>query len=116
MRTTLRSILLALVAAASFGAARPSEPRAIDIRARRFEFAPGEIHVKKGEAVLLRVRSEDVKHGFFSRPLHLDADLEPGQTREIPLKAEEPGLYVVICDHFCGARHGEMKLTVLVEE
>ena len=116
MRTILRSILPALLAVASLAAAPPSGPREIDIRAHRFEFVPGEIRVKKGEAVLLRVRSEDVRHGFFSRPLHLDADLVPGQTEEIPLKAEESGSFLVICDHFCGARHGEMKLTVLVED
>ncbi len=115
MRKTLGPIFLALLGFAPLGLGGPSGPRTIDIRARRFEFVPGEIRVKKGQAVLLRVRSEDVKHGFFSRPLHLDADLEPGRSVEIPLTADEAGTYLVICDHFCGARHAEMKLTVLVD-
>jgi heme/copper-type cytochrome/quinol oxidase subunit 2 len=26
-----------------------------------------------------------------------------------------PGRYTTICDHFCGAGHGNMKMTIVVE-
>jgi cytochrome c oxidase subunit 2 len=90
-------------------------PRAIAVSAKRFEFAPNQITLKKGEPVTLRVISEDVSHGFFSRQLKIDADLAPGQTVEVPLTPAAAGTYTIICDHFCGAQHGNMKLTVVVE-
>ena len=63
----------------------------------------------------LAVTSEDVTHGFFSRPLHFDEDLAPGKTVSIPLAPTEPGQYTVICDHYCGSGHGGMKMIIVVE-
>jgi cytochrome c oxidase subunit 2 len=89
--------------------------RTVEITARRFEFEPKQITLKKGEAVTLAVTSQDVKHGFFSRPLGFDADLVPGQTEQIHLEPREAGSYTVICDHYCGSGHGGMKMTIVVE-
>jgi cytochrome c oxidase subunit 2 len=87
----------------------------ITVSAKRFEFVPNQLTLKKGETVMLKVTSEDVQHGFFSRPLHIDADLTPGQTVEVPVTPAAAGAFTIICDHFCGAQHGSMKLTVHVE-
>jgi cytochrome c oxidase subunit 2 len=92
-----------------------AEPRAIDIVARRFQFTPNVITLKKDEPVVLRLRSEDVVHGFFQRPLGINTTIEPGTTREVPLTPHEAGRFVVICHHFCGAGHGNMNMTVVVE-
>ena len=54
-------------------------------------------------------------HGFFQRPLGLNATIEPGKVTEIPLTPHEAGRFAVICHHFCGAGHGNMKMTVVVE-
>ena len=116
---SLKSLALAaaaailVVLAARVGA--DEAPRTIAVSAKRFEFAPNQITLKKGEPVTLRVTSEDVTHGFFSRQLKIDADLAPGQTAEVPLTPAAAGTYTIICDHFCGAQHGNMKLTVVVE-
>ncbi len=91
------------------------EPRVISITAKRFEFSPKEITLKKGETVKLQLKSEDVTHGFFSKPLGLDDDIEAGKTTEITLTPQAPGKYTTICDHFCGAGHGNMKMTIVVE-
>jgi cytochrome c oxidase subunit II len=109
----LTAAVLVVMMAASVGA--DEAPRAITVAAKRFEFAPNQITLKKGEPVTLRVTSEDVTHGFFSKPLKIDADLAPGQTVEVPLTPAAAGTYTIICDHFCGAQHGNMKLTVVVE-
>ena len=51
-------------------AAATSPPeRTIAVSAKRFEFEPKEIRLRKGEAVMLEVTSQDVAHGFFSRTL-----------------------------------------------
>jgi cytochrome c oxidase subunit II len=91
------------------------EPRAIVIAAKRFEFVPSTITLKKGETVKLFVTSEDVTHGFFLRPLKIDTDLVPGKTQEITVTPQSAGTFTAICHHFCGAGHGNMKLTVVVE-
>jgi cytochrome c oxidase subunit II len=108
-------LIAALLTALATGAHANEGPRAITISAKRFEFAPNQLALKKGEAVVLRVMSDDVTHGFFSRELKIDADLTPGQIVEVSLNPTAAGTYTIICDHFCGAQHGNMKLTVVVE-
>jgi cytochrome c oxidase subunit 2 len=91
------------------------EPRVIDITAKRFAFAPSSITLKKGETVTLRIRSEDVTHGFFSRQLKIDETIEPGKTEEVTVTPQTAGTFTTICDHFCGAGHGNMSMTIVVE-
>jgi cytochrome c oxidase subunit II len=107
-------LLLAPVVTAR-AADRDEEPRAIAITAKRFEFVPSTITLKKGETVKLVVTSEDVTHGLFIRPLKIDTDLTPGKTQEITVTPQATGTFLAICHHFCGAGHGNMKLTVVVE-
>jgi cytochrome c oxidase subunit II len=100
-------------------AARPASaedsPRVVTITARRFEFVPDSISLKRGETVRLLVTSEDVTHGFFQRALKIDSDLVPGKTAEFTVTPETAGTFRIICHHFCGARHAGMKMTVVVE-
>ena len=90
-------------------------PRVVDVTAKRFAFAPSSITLKKGETVTLRIRSEDVTHGFFSRQLKIDETIEPGKTEEVTLTPQTAGTFTTICDHFCGAGHGNMSMTIVVE-
>jgi cytochrome c oxidase subunit II len=90
-------------------------PETIDITAKQFAFAPNEIHLKAGQPAVLRLTSADVKHGFFSRPLGVDEIIPAGQSVDVNVGPAQPGTYTVICDHFCGAGHGNMKMTVVVE-
>src|SRR5574341_667608 len=112
-------ITAALAAAALLGAAPPAragEPRVVEIAAKRFEFSPREIVLRRGETVTLRLSSRDVTHGFFQKALGIDATIEPGKTTEVTLTPERAGRYLTICDHFCGSGHGGMGMTILVEE
>src|SRR5713101_6967958 len=104
----------ALLPAESTLRAEP-EARVITITAKRFEFTPREITLKQGETVKLQLRSEDVTHGFFVRPLGIDEEIVPGQTTEVVVTPKAAGRYTTICDHFCGAGHGGMKMTLVVE-
>lgn len=107
-------LLPALVVTASVGD-RGGQPRPIVITARRFEFVPSTITLKKGEAVKLLVTSEDVTHGFFLRQLKIDTELIPRETRQITVTPQSAGRFTAFCHHFCGSGHGSMKLTVVVE-
>ncbi|HET7452706.1 MAG TPA: cupredoxin domain-containing protein [Thermoanaerobaculia bacterium] len=96
------------------GAAQPA-PRVIAVTAKRFEFVPHELSLKKGEPVTIHLTSEDVEHGFFNRKLKIDADVPAGQSTDITITPEQEGDFLVICDHFCGAQHGNMHMSVKVE-
>ncbi len=113
------AIMFALMAAAAPAPRRHKEnpkPRVIEIHAKRFGFEPNLVNVKKGETVTIALVSDDVTHGFFSRALKLDETVEPGTATRVTLTADTPGKYPIICDHFCGAGHGNMGLTMMVEE
>ena len=110
------AVVAGLLATSSPRARAEESPRVIVITAKRFAFSPNEITLKKGETVKLQLRSEDVTHGFFLRPLRIDTDIPAGQTAEVTVTPQEVGRYRAICDHFCGAGHGAMKMTIVVEE
>jgi cytochrome c oxidase subunit II len=117
----LRNLALAVLVFASgfavstVSSARGDEPRVIPVTAKRFAFEPAEIHVAKGEDVVLEVTSQDVTHGFFSRKFGFDEDLPPGKAVRVPIKTDAAGTYTVLCDHYCGSGHGGMKMTIVVE-
>ncbi|SRR5713101_3486399 len=92
------------------------EPRLIEIKAKKFEFSPSEITLKKGEPVILRLTSEDRTHGFLLKPLQIDTDITPGGATDIAVTPEADGDYTVICDHYCGTGHGNMKMKLTVVE
>lgn len=97
------------------GHVRAAEVPVVEITAKRFAFTPDKITLKKGQTVKLRLHSEDVTHGFFLRPLKLDEEIPAGQTTEVTVTPQVAGTFTTICDHFCGANHGNMNMTIVVE-
>lgn len=120
MNSRLKKILpllaLALLVSASFARHDDAAPTVIELKAKRFAFTPGEITLKKGEPVTLRLSTEDVTHGLYLKPLKIDALIEPGKTTDVTVTPQQAGKFVAICDHFCGAGHGNMHLVVNVVE
>ncbi len=96
-------------------AAHADSPRVVEITAKRFEFSPNKITLKKGEPVTLRLTTADVVHGFFLRPLKIDELISPDKPTDVTITPETVGTFTTICDHFCGVNHGNMKMTVVVE-
>lgn len=117
-RLTQLSLGIAVAIALTAGAAlvHAEEPvRVVEITAKRFQFTPSEVTLKRGEKVKLVLRSDDVVHGFFSRPLGIDTDIPPGKATEVVITPQAAGRFPTICDHFCGSGHGNMKMTFVVE-
>jgi len=106
---------LALATLAVVRGAQAEPPTVVAISARRFEFSPAEVTLERGQPVVLRLTSLDVTHGFYSKQLGLDELIEPGKVLEVPLTPGEAGRFTIICDHFCGAGHGNMKMVVVVK-
>lgn len=114
-RIVLASLLAFAVAALAPHGTRAQEPRVINITAKRFEFSPNQITLKKGEPVKLMLTSDDVTHGFYLKPLKIDEVIVPGKTTEVNLTPQTAGTYLLICDHFCGVNHASMNMKIVVE-
>src|SRR5712692_12041160 len=95
--------------------AEETQPRVVTISAKRFEFTPNQITLKRGEPVTLRVSAEDRDHGFYQKDLKIDLDLTPSRVSEVTITPDNAGRFVAICDHFCGSGHGNMKMVINVE-
>ncbi len=91
-------------------------PKVIEITAKKFEFSPNEITLKKGEPVILRLSSLDRVHGFMSKPLKIDTDIPSDASKDVAVTPDTAGDFTVICDHYCGTGHGNMKMKVTVVE
>jgi cytochrome c oxidase subunit II len=89
-------------------------PKVIEITAKKFEFTPSEITLKKGQPVILRVTSSDRVHGFFSKALKFDTDIVPDKTTDVAVTPDATGDFTIICDHYCGTGHGNMKMKATV--
>lgn len=89
-------------------------PRQIDVTAKRFFFTPDEIIVKKGQPVVLVIKSLDVTHGLRFRDLNLDVQIPKGTSVELKFTPDQTGDFVGHCAVFCGAGHGGMMLTLHV--
>jgi cytochrome c oxidase subunit II len=90
------------------------QPQVIEIKAKKYEFSPSQITLKKDAPVVLRLSSEDRAHGFFVKSLGVDAEIRPGQFTDVAITPAAPGDYVVICDQYCGLGHGNMKMKLSV--
>ncbi len=96
--------------------ARADNPKVIEITAKKFEFTPSEITLKKGEPVILRLTSSDRVHGFMSKQLKIDTDIPSDTSKDVAVTPDTVGNFTVICDHYCGTGHGNMKMKVTVVE
>jgi cytochrome c oxidase subunit 2 len=95
--------------------AQESQPRVVTISAKRFEFTPGQLTLKRGEPVTLRVSAADRDHGFYQKDLGIDLDLSPDHESVLTITPEKAGRFTAICDRFCGSGHGNMKMVINVE-
>jgi len=88
----------------------------VHITAKKFDFTPDTITLKKGEPVVLVVSSQDRKHGFNLRAFGIRADVNPGATARIPFTPDKTGKFTFSCDVFCGEGHEDMTGTIVVTE
>lgn len=113
MRLSLFVSALMLMSSASMVWAQ-SAPRTIEVTAKRFTFDPGEITLKKGEPVVLVLKSADVAHGLRFRELNVDVKTRAGGTAQVQFTPEKTGDFIGQCSVFCGSGHGSMKLKLHV--
>lgn len=119
IKFALPTILTAILVVAQlfvFATPVPRAPRRIEVTAKRYEFNPSDITLKKDEPVVLVLRSLDVAHGIHFKELGLETKLSKGGTSELVFTPVNTGIFVGHCSVFCGSGHGQMTLTLHVVE
>jgi len=114
-------------------AAGSASPQVIEVSAKKYEFNPSEIHVKKGAKVQLKMHTLDVTHGFkldaspegskdkskpgltFSQPED-NLRIEKDKDLVVEFVAQQAGTYEFKCNKVCGFGHRHMKGKLVVDE
>jgi len=117
----LRPLLACLAIAAACiapGHAQTPRPRLVRVTAERFTFTPSQITVTAGEAVELRLKSEDTAHGFriHGIPVNVVIPKRGHDELVVSFRADTPGRYLFECSRMCGAGHNFMRGTLIVRE
>lgn len=75
-----------------------------------------ELHVPLGQAVKVRLISEDVIHSFYVPAFRIKQDVLPGRYTQAWFRPTKEGVYHLFCAEYCGAKHSEMIGKVYVLE
>jgi cytochrome c oxidase subunit II len=116
LKVSIAAVTLALAATAGYVAAQPA-PRAkvIKISAKRFDYAPARLTLKKGQRVVLELTSADVVMGFNLPDFNVRGDMIPGKVTRVEFTPDKTGEFTFLCDIFCGSGHEEMHGRIAVE-
>lgn len=86
----------------------------IQVTAKKFEYNPREIVLKKGVPVVLELTSLDREHGFRLTAFGIRADVKPGEVTRLRILPQQTGRFSFECDVFCGVDHEEMGGEIVV--
>ena len=102
-------------ASAVYVAAAPAEV-VIKVEAKRFDYTPNVITLKKGVPVVLELTTKDVVMGFSAPDFAVRTDILPEKVARIRIVPDKTGTFTFVCDIFCGTGHEEMEGTLVVED
>lgn len=88
----------------------------VQVTAKKYQFTPEPIQVKKGERVRLFITAVDHDHGFQLDEFRIKEKIKKGQTATVEILADHAGTFPFHCSTFCGLGHHGMKGTLVVEE
>lgn len=90
--------------------------REVQMTAKKYEFSPNSIHVKKGEHVKLVITATDRDHGIKIEAFHIEQKLKKGEPTTIEFTPDKAGSFPFKCSVVCGFGHRGMKGMLIVEE
>jgi len=116
LRIVIAAAVVTLSSLGAYVAAQSAEPKekVIKITAKKFEYTPNEITLKKGVPVVLEITSLDRDHGFKVPELGVRADVKPGETTRVRIVPDRTGRFEFRCDVFCGSGHEDMAGEIVV--
>ena len=86
----------------------PTDPHSAD------DTVTSELVLPSGREIDLRLRAQDVIHGFSIPELRLKQNAIPGQTVHIHFTPTTPGTYAILCTQLCGLGHYRMNATLRI--
>ena len=111
--------------------AQTQDVQVIAVSAKKYEYSPAPIHIKKGTKVQLKITATDHDHGFKIADLPDGStgatpglvfvgaqdcwQLKKGETTTIEFVAQKEGTYTFKCCHTCGLGHRGMKGQIIVD-
>src|SRR5512135_3210629 len=95
------AVCMMLIASALANAAETEQ--VVQITAKKFEYSPKEITVKRGVPVVLEFTSLDRLHGFSCPGLGIRSDIPPDKKTRLKFVPQKAGTFPFHCDIFCGA-------------
>ena len=110
--------VLAVLGIGTIGAyvdAQPNE-QVIKIVAKKFDYTPNVIKLKKDVPVVLEFTTLDIIMGFKVPDLGIRTDIVPGKVSQVRLVPDKVGTFPFVCDIFCGSGHEDMTGTIIVSE
>jgi cytochrome c oxidase subunit 2 len=112
----LLAAVIAVGSTVGYVAAQPTPPRAkvIKISAKRFDYTPGHLKLKKGVPVILEFSTRDVLMGFNLPDFNLRADIVPEKVTRVRFVPDKTGTFTFLCDIFCGTGHEQMQGSITV--
>jgi len=104
-RATITTIAAVAVVSATFMVLAPrtthsAQEPVIRMTAKKFEYSPNEITVKKGVPVVLEITSLDRDHGFKIPEFGVRADIKPGAITRVRIVPNKTGRFPFHCDVF----------------
>lgn len=112
-------VLTAVFTASAFAQEPPAaipEAHEITMTAKKYEFNPNVITVKKGEHVKLVITATDRDHGFKLDAFKINQHLKKGEPATVEFTADQAGEFPFQCSVICGMGHHRMKGKLVVEE
>ncbi|WP_353068894.1 cupredoxin domain-containing protein [Tunturibacter empetritectus] len=86
----------------------PTDPHSTD------DFISSQLVLPANREVDLRLRAQDVIHGFSIPEMRLKQNAVPGQTIHLHFTPTTPGTYAILCTQLCGLGHYRMNATLLI--
>jgi cytochrome c oxidase subunit II len=112
--------------------AQSQDIQTIEVSAKKYEYSPAPVHIRRGARVQLKITATDHDHGFKIATLPDGGaasatpglsfasaqdcwQLKKGETTTIEFLAQTQGTYTFKCCHTCGLGHRGMKGQIVVE-
>ena len=92
-----------------------SAPTTIEISCQKSFYTPDVIRVKKGEPVVLILKTSDVAHGFAIDEFNIAKEVVPGEPLKIEFTPDKIGEFFFYCVVRCGKKHLQMRGKLIVE-
>jgi len=89
--------------------------RFVNFNTYQYKFSPDPLVVLAGEQVELGLQSHDVVHGMMIPEIDFSAEMPLNKRSNVKFTApDNPGVYPIFCNVYCGTDHGNMKGRLMV--